>query len=162
MRKFAVPALLVLVVGIAVAFRFAPDSPLAAVEGVWKAVEVTRTAGDSTSTTALTQANIMIFTKGHYAALRVTGGPEPRATLPEDATDEQRLEGWRRFAANAGTYQMSGAEMTTTVMVAKNPNIMADGVTSTSTVEVQGDVMYRTFTNQETGVTQRVKYMRVE
>lgn len=161
MRRFAVPALFVLVFGLVVAFRYAPRSGAGSVEGVWKAVESTVTNADSTTTNQLTQPNLTFFTKGHYASLRV-GGQGERPALPDNPTDEQLLAALRRFFANAGTYTVSGNELTTKVILSRSPNATAEQMTGTSTFEVDGDVLYRTFTNRQTGGSMRVKYIRLE
>ena len=42
------------------------------------------------------------------------------------------------------------------------PNVMADGPTNISTFELDGDVMWRTFTNEDNGNQFRVKFERRE
>jgi len=158
MRRVAVPLLLVAVAGLTLAFREAPDT-VASPEGVWKAVEVTVTNTEGTQTNPITQPNLTILTAGHYASVSVFG-EEPRALLPDEPTDEQRLAAWRPVGANAGTYLVAGSDITTTVIVAKSPNATAEHATNTSTFELQGEVMYRTFTNQSNGTTFKVKFVR--
>ncbi len=117
------------------------------VEGVWKTVEVSFSSADTSYTNEITRPSVLIFTKGHYAALRIAG--EPRELLPEeDATDEQLLAALRGVRMNGGTYEVSDSSMTTTVIMHHNPNAMAEGPSNTSTFAVDGDVMTRTFTNE--------------
>ncbi|MFQ5690884.1 MAG: hypothetical protein ACE5HQ_11490 [Gemmatimonadota bacterium] len=156
MRKLMLPAVLGLAAAVALAFNAAPNSGKTAVEGVWKAVAVTITNPDSTWTTEITTPNLTIFTEGHFAALR-TG---ERESLPEEATDAQRLAAWQPFNANAGTYKTSSSEMTTTVIVAKSPNATAERRSRTSTFERDGDVLWRTFTSPSAEF--RVKYTKLE
>ncbi len=84
-------------------------------------------------------------------------GTEPRETFPEEPTDEQRLAAWSRFFASAGTYEVSGNEIHTNVIVDRNPNLTAEQAEGSSTFEVDGDTMVRTFGN---GVV--VTYTRIE
>ncbi len=84
-------------------------------------------------------------------------GTEPRETFPEEPTDEQRLAAWSRFFANAGTYEVSGNEIHMKVIVHRNPNLTAEQAERSSTFEVDGDTMVRTFSN---GVV--VTYTRIE
>ncbi len=127
------------------------------VEGVWNSVEVSFTSADTSYTNEITRPSVLIFTKGHYAALRIAG--EPRELLPEeDATDEQLLAALRGVRMNGGTYEVSDSSMTTTVIMHHNPNAMAEGASNTSTFAVDGDVMTRTFTNEVRQLV--VKYER--
>ncbi len=152
MRRLALLLELVVAAGSFLAFRPIMTTNATAVEGVWKTVHVTTAEGDFDSP----QPSIVIFTAGHYAAVSVRGS-EPRETLPEQPTDEQRLAAWRRFFAGAGTYEVSGNEIHTKVIVARNPNATAEQAEGISTFEVDGDTMVRTFSN---GVV--VTYTRIE
>jgi hypothetical protein len=144
------------------AFRPAARTDASAVEGVWKTVHVTATNDEGTQENEITQPSLTIFTGGHYASFRISGGQEPRELLPEEPTDEQRFEAFRRYNAAAGTYEVMGDEIHTKLLMHRNPNAMAEGGGGTSTFEVDGDTMSRTFTNPNNGNTFRVKYMRVE
>lgn len=158
MRKLAVLIVLAVVAVSIAAFRPAATTDAHAVEGVWKMVHVTRTDADGTEENEITTPNLYIFTATHYAALR-TG---EREELGEDPTDEQLLAAWRPFSANAGTYKVEGNEIHTKIIVAKNPNATARQREGNAPFEVDGDTMYRTFTNAQGTVTWKVKYMRVE
>jgi hypothetical protein len=151
MRRLTVLLVLVVAAGSFLAFR-PMTTEVTAVEGVWKSVHVTTAEGDFDAT----QPSILLFTAGHYASVRVSG-TEPRETLPEEPTDEQRLAAWSRFFANAGTYEVHGNEIHTKVIVHKNPNITAEQAERSSTFEVDGDTMVRTLGN---GVV--VTYTRIE
>ncbi len=151
MRRLAVLFVLVVAAGAFLAFR-PMTTEVTAVEGVWKMIHVTTAEGDFDAT----QPSILLFTAGHYAALTVRG-TEPRETFPEEPTDEQRLAAWSRFFANAGTYEVTGNEIHTKVIVARDPNATAEQVERSSTFEVDGDTMVRTFSN---GVV--VTYTRIE
>lgn len=161
MRRSLIPLGAALVVLAALAFTSGPSSQAASLEGVWKVVEVTSTTSEGSETNPITNPNITFFMGGYYSTLRVTGDG-PRATLPDEPTDGQLVAAWRPFAANAGTYRVEGSRLTTSVMVAKSPNAMAESATGTSDIEVNGDVLLRTFTNSENGNTFRVKYERMK
>ena len=150
MRFRSIAGILVLVVAAGSFLAFRPMTTDTAVEGVWKQVHVTTAEQDFDTT----QPTILLFTAGHYAALTVRGR-EPRETFPEEPTDEQRLAAWSRFFANAGTYEVTGNEIHTKVIVARDPT--AEQVERSSTFEVDGDTMVRTFSN---GVV--VTYTRIE
>ncbi len=154
MRRLTVLFVLVAGAGLmALGFRArTTEVEVTTVEGVWKQVHVTTAEQDFDTT----QPSILLFTAGHYAALTVRG-TEPRETFPEEPTDEQRLAAWGRFFANAGTYEVAGNEIHTKVIVARSPNATAEQAEGSSTFEVDGDTMVRTFSN---GVV--VTYTRIE
>ena len=156
MRKLMLPAVLGLAAVVALAFNMAPNSSKTEVEGAWTGVSVTITNSDSTWTNEITTPNLTLFTEGHFAALR-TG---ERESLPEDPTDEQRLAAWGPFFANAGTYTVSGSEMNTTVIIAKNPNATAEHRSQTSTFERDGYTLWRMFTRPNAEF--KVKYTKLE
>jgi hypothetical protein len=161
MRRL-IPLVLVLVGAASfLALRPAPAKDAGGLDGVWKLVEVTTTNDEGTNTNSVDQPNLTIFTDGHYASLNVFGD-EPRAQLPDDPSDELVLAAWRQFNANAGTYVVSGSDLTTTVVVAKSPNATANQNTNTSSFELDGDTLYRTFTNANNGNTFKLKLVRVE
>ncbi len=151
MRRLTLLLVPVVAAGSFLAFR-PMTTEVTAVEGVWKTIHVTTAEGDFDAT----QPSILIFTAGHYASVAVRS-TEPRETFPEEPTDEQRLAAWGRFFASAGTYEVSGNEMTTKVIVARNPNNTAEQLERSSTFELDGDTMVRTFSN---GVV--VTYTRIE
>ena len=142
MRRLTLLLVLVVAGGLtALGFR-ATTTEVTSVEGVWKTVHVTTATEDRDSP----QPGILLFTAGHYASVAVRG-TEPRETFPEEPTDEQRLAAWRRFFASAGTYEVSGNEIHTKVIVARNPNLTAEQAERSSTFEVDGDTMVRTLSS---------------
>ena len=151
MRFRSIAGILVPVVAAGSFLAFRPmTTEVTAVEGVWKMIHVTTATADFDAT----QPTILLFTAGHYAALTVRGGG-PRETFPEEPTDGQRLAAWSRFFASGGTYEVSGNEIHTKVIVARNPT--AEQAEGSSTFELDGDTMVRTFSN---GVV--VTYTRIE
>jgi len=149
--------LTVLLVGVVAAGSFLAFRPMTtevtAVEGVWTVIHIT-SEGETFDRTQV--PSILILTAGHYASVAVRG-TEPRETFPEEPTDEQRLAAWGRFFASAGTYEVNANEIHTKVIVARNPNATVEQAEGSSTFEVDGDTMVRTFSN---GVV--VTYTRIE
>ncbi len=162
MRKLVPLIVLVAAVGSFLAFRPAATTDASDLEGVWKTVHVTTTNDEGTQETEITQPNLTIFSAQHYASFRIGGGQEPREMLPEDPTDEQRFAAFQRYIASAGTYEVVGNEIHTKLLMHRNPNAMAEQGEGTSTFEVDGDTLVRTFTNENTGASFRVRYTRVE
>ena len=152
MRRLILLLVLVVAGGSFLAFRPMTTEDTA-VEGVWKTVHVTTAEGDFDRTQV---PSILIFTAGHYASVAVRG-TEPRETFPEEPTDAQRLAAWRPFFASAGTYEVSGNEIHTKVIVARNPNATAEQLEHSSTFEVDGDTMVETL---DTGLV--ITYTRIE
>ncbi len=152
MRRLTLLLVLVVAAGSFLAFRPTMTTEVSALDGAWKLVHVTTAEGDFDSP----QPSILLFTAGHYASVAVRG-TEPRETFPEEPTDEQRFAAWRRFFASAGTYEVSGNEIHAKVSVARSPNATAEQLEGSSTFEVDGDTMVRTFSS---GVV--VTYTRIE
>ena len=159
MRRLTLLFVLVVAAGSFLAFRPATTDDAGDLEGAWKTVHVTITNDEGTEELEITNPSIMLFTAGHYASLSVRG-QEPRETLPEEPTDEQRLDAWGPFFASAGTYEVYGTELHTKVIVAKSPNATAEQSENSAPFEVDGDTLIRTFTN-DAGTTFKVRYMRV-
>ena len=151
--------LTVLLVGVVAAGSFLAFRPMTtevtAVEGVWTVIHVTW-EGETFDRTQV--PSILILTAGHYASVTVRG-TEPRETLPEEPTDEQRLAAWSPFFASAGTYEVSGSKLTLHVMLARVPS----GVGSSPELEyrIEGDQLITTATSNA-GVTTRTTYIRLD
>ena len=98
----------------------------ASLAGAWRVTEVTTTGPNGTTNSNL-QPRLVLFTGTHYARVGVTS-PSPRS-LPAAgagfAPESLLLEQWGPFAADAGTYQVNGTEVTLRSIVAKNPAIMS-------------------------------------
>jgi len=162
MRRFIVPLAALALVAAAMAFRPAPEATLdsSSVSGVWKAVQVHAELADTTFTDDVTNPSLLILTDGYWASMRTTG-EGPRTDLPKDPTDEQRLEAWRRFAASAGSYTVSGSSITTTTLISKYPNAMSGKNTSTNEFWLDGEELVRVFKNSN-GNTWTVTFERLE
>jgi hypothetical protein len=90
----------------------------ASLKGAWRIVELT--SGDG-KTNNKPEPSLYIFTDRHYSIMRVTA---PRGPYPESPTDKDKVAAFDPFIANSGTYQVTGTQLTTQPMVAKNPNAM--------------------------------------
>ncbi len=123
--------------------QYGDGSPVA---GVWSATSVVYTGPDTSWTNASPQPEVLIFNDRHWTSARI-GGREPRALLPENPTDDQRLEAFRRLRMSAGWYEVEGAEMTTRTISHWNPNTQARRPKNKSEFKVDGDRMVRTFMN---------------
>ena len=126
MRRLIPVIVLLIASGSWLALRTAPTTDATAVECVWKTVHVTITNEEGTQENEITQPSLTMFTATHWASFRIGGGQEPRAMLPEDPTDEQRLAALRRYNGTAGTYEVRGNEIHTKQLMHRNPNVMAE------------------------------------
>jgi hypothetical protein len=91
----------------------------ASLKGAWRVVEVTGADGKAN---AKPEPGLYIFTDRHYSIIRVTAA---RTAYPEKPTDKDKVAAFDPFIANSGTYQVTGTQLMTQPMVAKNPNAMA-------------------------------------
>ena len=103
------------------------------VEGVWKVAEVipaSSSAAEKPTPITNPQPGLLIFTKGYYSVVAVTGRSARTsvdAKDPQNLTDAEKLafyEQWRAFAANSGTYEIKGSSIIRRASVAKNVNVM--------------------------------------
>lgn len=120
------------------------------VEGVWKIVEVVAPSTspaekDATRTTSNPQPGLIIFTRGYYSQIAVTGD-QPRAAVepakdPQNMTDAEkiaRFDQWRPFTANAGTYEIKGTTLSMRAMVAKSVQVMTSQTPLEMTFKMEG------------------------
>lgn len=162
MRRLIPFSILVVAAVSFVAFRPAARMDASSVAGVWKTVSVTILGGPQGGTELeMAQPSLSIFTERHFATVFVVG-MQPRATLAEDATEEQLLAAWAPFQALAGTFELSGDELRTKLIVSKSPNETAEQKEETSIFEVDGDTLYRTFMDEWGNPALKVKFVRVE
>lgn len=161
MRRFIVPVVALALVAVVMAFRPAPDETFSAsaLEGAWTVVQVHAVLQDTTWTRDEERPNMLLFAGGHYASMRIRG-EGARAELPEDPTDEQRLEAWSRFQASGGSYSVSGSTISSTTLLAKNPNAMGDDWDSE--FKMDGEKLVRVFSNSENGNSWTVTYKRMK
>jgi hypothetical protein len=162
---------------------FAQTKP--SVEGVWKIAEVIppsanaedkssnptgapRTSPVPSISSSNTDMGLLIFTKGYYSAMGVEGreartAVEP-AKDPKNLTDAEKIaryEQWRRFIANAGTYEIKESTINMRATVAKNPN--RTGRTNTWEFKLEGtNTLWLIPTGNQVTTDPRVKLTRVE
>lgn len=148
------------------------------IQGVWRAVEVTVTESPAgrrdpfgafpAGTHTRFQPSLMIFTSRHYSRTTDTAA-EPRPTAPYKTpgkpTVEELQAEWGPFAANAGTYEVSGTIVTLHAIVAKNPRAQSAKNFTRLTFKLDRNTLWLTPMETETGpipnpVTS--KYERVE
>ena len=134
-----------------------------ALEGAWRVVEVVTTGAGGARTLGAPQPGLLLFTDGHYSYALVNGDqprPRPPGAL---ATAEQLLAAWGPFAANAGTYEISGDRMIRRPIVAKSPDAMGPGVFNEYTYRLSADTLWITTVGTETGPARNpttVRYLR--
>jgi hypothetical protein len=104
------------------------------IEGVWKIAEVIPPSSNPTvKPTPITspQPGLLIFTRGYYSVVVVTGNTPRAAVEPKDRqnlTDAEKIafyEQWRAFTANSGTYEIKGSTVIRRASVAKNVSVMS-------------------------------------
>ncbi|MGW8282372.1 MAG: hypothetical protein ACWGON_03635 [Gemmatimonadota bacterium] len=162
MRKLVVPSAVIVLAAIVLAFRpAAPPPEVSAIDGAWKAVHVAFASSDTSWASDNTNPNITIFSNGYWSNTRINGAG-PRADLPEDPTDEQRLEAWRRFRGSAGTYTISGSTLSGTTLVAMNPNAMSGDNSWSNEFSIKDGKLTRVFKNDENGNTWTVTFERLD
>ena len=109
-------------------------------EGVWKIAELvipsTQRRGNGVEVRQNNRPpNLLIFTKGYYSEL-IEMGVAPRTEVatpadPQHLTDAEKIsryEQWRPFTANSGTYEIAGSILTRHPIVAKNVEVMSQGM----------------------------------
>ena len=113
--------------------------PSAAIQGVWRTVEVV--VAGAGGRTFKPDATLAIFHGRHYSRVEVHAEqPRPLLSNPADASADQLRAVWGPFVAEAGTFEMSGSEVITMrATVAKNPAAMRDGASSVYTFRREGD-----------------------
>jgi hypothetical protein len=126
MRRVTLLSIILLGSGLTVASFSQSSSPL---KGVWKVEERVVTGGPNAGKNSKPQPSLYIFAENYYSIMYVRGN-KPRQLhagfgLGYEATDAEKIESYGSFVANSGTYELSGSQLTTRPIVAKNPNYMA-------------------------------------
>lgn len=133
----------------------APSAQSTGLKGAWRVVAITAADG---RTDMAPPPGLYIFTERHYSVQRVITA---RPALPEKPSDAELLAAFGPFTANSGTYEVRGGRLTTTAMVAKNPNAMA-GQSSTSELHFEGNEVVHVTSPNPGGGTTVTKLMRLE
>ena len=156
----------VLAVGVAVLLvssGLEGQQPQQALEGAWRVTEVVST-GPGARVLASPQPGLLLFTGRHYSYTLITGD-QPRLELPSGVVSAaDLLRAWNPFAANAGTFEVSGNTMIRRPIVAKSPGTMAPGVFNEYTFRLSADTLWVTTVGTESGPAMSsptVKYLRV-
>lgn len=117
--------------------------------GVWRVVEYINNGPDGTIYPA--QPGIYIFTEKYFSVLHVTADqPRPEVEDLSKATNAELLAIFRPFAAQSGTYEISGTTATMRPTVAKNPIHMRGDYKWTFTFRRDGDTLLITETRYPT------------
>lgn len=144
------------------------------IQGVWRVVEVTITNPNPApgnlpkGTHTNLQPALLIFTGKHYSTVTDTAA-KPRPTtgfkVAGKPTAEEMLSQWGPFAANSGTYEVSGTNLTRRAIVAKNPANQHGKIVTRSTIKLDGNNLWITTTEGPAGKVENpntIKYVRVE
>ena len=149
------------------------DQKKTGLEGVWKVAEVVvppSSPTDKGTTITTPQPGLLIFTKGYYSGIAVTGAqPRPAVDPPKDPqnlTDAEKIaryDQWRPFLANAGKYEVKGSTLVLHAMVAKNVNVMTSTTPITWEFKMDGANTFWLIPPSDRATTEpRVKFTRVE
>jgi hypothetical protein len=151
---------LALSVGIPVTSAREQNTPL---DGVWRTVEVV--VPGTHSQTFRPQSTLAIFHGRHYSRVEVHA-EHPRTPLadPSRASADQLRAVWGPLVGEAGTFEVSGNEITMQATVAKNPAAMTKGAVSVYTYRIDGNTLMLTQVRTHAGPSAPVtiKAMRVE
>ncbi len=129
-------------------------------EGAWQLQERMVSGGENEGTNTDPNLNIILFSAGHYSAMRNAGDrPDP---LPEGQTptDEQRLAAFAAFRANSGTYEVSGSKLTRHSMLNRNPGTV--GNTLEVEYQIEGDKLMLTSPPNDEGGVLHLTYTRLD
>jgi hypothetical protein len=164
MRKWAICVFAVVFTGAVGTTIAQKRSATSALVGVWRVSEVTFT-GPNARTVTNPQPGLIVVTPTYYSAVLITAD-SPRPDLPQGASDKERLDAFGPFAADAGTYDIKGDELTSHVIVAKNPNRMRPGSFETDTLKMEGkNTLWLTPKMRDTGPVNNpttTKLIRIE
>ena len=118
------------------------------IDGVWRITEVV-TTGANAVTNASPQPSLIIFTRGHFSWVSVTGrAPRAQSPPPKDAarpTDADKIalfDEWRPFVAQSGTFEVKGTTVTRHALVAKNVDTMSPGNSDSREFTIEGDTLW--------------------
>ena len=110
----------------------------AAVQGVWRTLEVA--VSGAAGRTFKPEPTLAIFHGRHYSRVEVHAEqPRPLLGNPAAASADELRAVWGPFVAEAGTFEVSGSEITLRATVTKNPAAMRDGASSVYTFRREGD-----------------------
>jgi hypothetical protein len=130
-------------------------------EGAWAVQEVT--AAKPLPNPPNKPTGLYVFSGRHYSLLVVQNSARPDFGDggAAKATADQLRAVWGPFAANAGTFTVSGNTIRYTRMVAKNPGVMAQGNFEENTFTLKGDTLTLTSVRNDNGPTQNPPTIRL-
>jgi len=145
------------------------------VEGVWKIAEVVLPATNPEAkgtpiTVTNPQPGLIIFTKGYFGGMAVTG-PTPRATVapakdPQNLTDAEKIaryEQCRNFIANSGNYEIKGSTLIMHPIVSKEVAGMATGIQITWEFKLEDVNTLRLIpTGDQSATVPKIRLIRLE
>lgn len=153
--------LLTLMVGLTLAGQQRPSGP--SLKGVWRHAEITTTGPNAR--TIKVQAGLLILTDKYFSVTRETSDTPRRELPPDKATDKDLAEAFRGFVGQAGTYEVTGGELTYRYVVTLFPNQMRRPSFTTFTYKRDGDTLYLTQKANQNGPLANpstFRYVRVE
>ncbi len=112
-------------------------------EGVWRLVEFDLNAGSG----PVDEPAYTAYFDGYYTIMWVTtdfpnGNGQPRPGFGQDASLEEVFAAWGPFAAQFGTYELSGSEITYTQLVSKGPGgMLPENATFSRNFRVEGNTL---------------------
>jgi hypothetical protein len=126
----------------------------ASMQGVWRVAEVT-IAGSKPQTIVFGESrpNLTIISARHYSRVEVqSDGPRPIPADISKATADELRAVWGPFVAEAGTYEITSADVVTMKPIAsKSPAAMAPGAFIVYGYKQQGDTIWLTQQKNQSG-----------
>ena len=114
----------------------------AKLQGAWRVAEV-KSTGPNARTNSNPQPGLVLFT-GKYYSIMTVNSEQPRPDTPADAakaTGQQLAAVWGPFTANSGAYEISGDTIVVHPQVAKNPQVMRAGSSTTYSFKLDGKTL---------------------
>jgi len=137
------------------------------VQGAWQAVELTFPEPTPRKIEIPEpRPNLTVMTARHYSRVQVEAA-SPRSAIADvaKATADELRATWGPFAAEAGTYEVTGNLITMRPVAAKNPAAMAPGAFTTWSYRLDGNTLWVTAERNQNGPIANpvtVKSVRVE
>jgi hypothetical protein len=138
----------------------AAEATTQTIVGAWQVIEVTTPDGVKNSKP---QPSLWIFAQKHYSLALVRGAEVRKQNTAEaQLTDAEKVAMFNAFAANSGTYSVSGNILTTVPSVAKNESSMTNGYHLKYEMKFEGADTVALTTKVGLGVNSVWKLQRLE
>jgi len=148
---------------LAIAAPVAPPQSMS-LAGTWKTTEVTLTGSGGGTLTNV--SSLTLLTAKHFARVEVrTDAPRPMVSDPAKATADEMRAAWGPFFAEAGTYEVSGGELTMRPIVSKNSAAMNGSAYTVYAITLSGNTLTLTSKRNQAGPLPNpatIKAMRIE